>query len=977
MKVFLCFSFEDADFVCRVLYYLKKQPDFQTYCFAKPIEEWRRETGLAVPGCDTLVFFHGKRLGIEQTAEILAFVDQAHVKANVKANADASAKAIEPLLVVRFAEPVELNDPRLFTSINSVTPIKVKRGSGALEDLGPEPTSGELATFDDEACRCAQDITVRLVGADKWIADDGLPIGYPFGYEKHVIEQFARGDGKLLSREWLEQGCPLRWPDVEMVSDERKWHPNPVPTDEIGAFRKNREDSSLDDLDRPAPGVAAEEQGDAASPPPLKVCESCPEDGHEEERVIVDVRTVYHRFGVRCLQRQKLTFLEAGPRKVLAFPAGIRLKIGIVVSGGIAPGINAVISGIVERHRLYQEMHGKRGGSSVYNLEIFLYHDGLSGVLGDRCEQLGSNDLGRMRGQSNLGGSMIGTSRHDVLLDISDARERDAELNRVVEKLYNKGIHILYVIGGDGSMRAAHAIWTRAKAAKERHGPNQREIAVVAIPKTMDNDILWVWQSFGFLSAAEKAKEFILQLHTEVKSNPRLCIVQLFGSDSGFVVSHAALASGSCTAALIPEVDFSMERLSKYLCGRLQKEQLAAQQHQSPYGIVLLAETAIPQDVEEYIDSPSYPNLHLHEDERAAIREFVGSSLLNMKDIGRERKGQDGNDWAGFYAALAAPVDTPEAEPRRVFWDLLPEYLREIIQHFSGRGMPPSPLDALVLNALNSILRKNDIPWDDKREQIVLRTASGADVLGLLKRIRDRVQEIAKGTEPRRPDGPAAPDGDFEKDMKCLQSLPVSYEAIELAKVLQDGRNRACMSPRERKRILDRIAQRLVEKRNRLLMEACFPGCIREARRLPGGRHVHGQTQDELRTGGLKIVAHVLQSDLRNCQKMPDDDQYWRYYRVFTNEPRHLLRAIAPSVSDVVFGQRLGTLAVDNAMAGYTDFMVSQWLTEYVLVPLKLVVLGRKRVPQNGIFWKSVLATTGQDAEMLWERQHQDGNGPA
>jgi 6-phosphofructokinase len=81
---------------------------------------------------------------------------------------------------------------------------------------------------------------------------------------------------------------------------------------------------------------------------------------------------------------------------------------------------------------------------------------------------------------------------------------------------------------------------------------------------------------------------------------------------------------------------------------------------------------------------------------------------------------------------------------------------------------------------------------------------------------------------------------------------------------------------------------------------------------------------------------------------------------VITNEPRHLIRSIRPSVSDVIFAERLGALAVDNAMAGYTDFMVSQWLTEFVLVPLPLVVLGRKRVYTRGMFWKSVRAKTGQ-----------------
>ena len=63
------------------------------------------------------------------------------------------------------------------------------------------------------------------------------------------------------------------------------------------------------------------------------------------------------------------------------------------------------------------------------------------------------------------------------------------------------------VIGGDGSMRAAHMIWTRAQ---RMHAEGEAsKLSVVAIPKTMDNDILWVWQSFGFMSAVEKAKQFV------------------------------------------------------------------------------------------------------------------------------------------------------------------------------------------------------------------------------------------------------------------------------------------------------------------------------------------------------------------------------------------------------------------------------------------------------------------------------------
>jgi 6-phosphofructokinase len=126
---------------------------------------------------------------------------------------------------------------------------------------------------------------------------------------------------------------------------------------------------------------------------------------------------------------------------------------------------------------------------------------------------------------------------------------------------------------------------------------------------------------------------------------------------------------------------------------------------------------------------------------------------------------------------------------------------------------------------------------------------------------------------------------------------------------------------------------------------------------LKEGRRVRGQTPDQLRTAGLKIISKVLEDRIRRELR---PTEYWDHFRVITNEPRHLIRSIPPSVTDVIFGERLGALAVDNAMAGYSDFMVSQWLTEFVLVPLPLVVLGRKRVPTNGIFWKSVLSKTEQ-----------------
>jgi len=403
----------------------------------------------------------------------------------------------------------------------------------------------------------------------------------------------------------------------------------------------------------------------------------------------------------------------------------------IIVCGGIAPGINAVISGIVRRHADY----ARQGQSHVWG-----YVEGLKSLVSFGQHRPKPLDVDMLRPYDDRGGSIIATSRADELLE-PDPVKRDGALMSVINALRSDGVQILYVIGGDGGMRAAHSIWTRARA----DGYN---LSVVGIPKTMDNDILWVWQSFGFLSAVEKAKEAVLELHTEVSSNPRLCIIQLFGSDSGFVVSHAALASGVCDAVLEPEMaeDITLEGLSHYICDKLRARRAVGT---SPHGMILMAESFIPSDIDKYLHDP---------------------------DIG------------------------------------------------------------LTV-----------------REQ------------------------------------------------KTVQSY------------------------------------------------------------LQCGRRVTGQTPDELRSAGLKVMRAVLERDVRAMSQ--DGDLYWASYRVLCNEPRHLIRAMPPSVADVIFAQRLGVMAVDNSMAGYTDFMISQWLTEYVLVPLDLVVLGRKRMP-HGFFWRAVLDNTQQPTRM-------------
>lgn len=546
-----------------------------------------------------------------------------------------------------------------------------------------------------------------------------VPERYPFDYEKRIIEEYAAGGGKIGAAR-VAEGCPPKWPEVERVQ-----HP------------------ALNSIPNPVPqSVSGDQRSDTAA-------------------IVVDTRTGWLRKPdatddeVRKFDDEvrKLRFPEAGPRAMLCYPKHDSLTVGILVSGGIAPGINAVIESIVKRHHLYAT-YDERYPSSYrerYPLRIRGFLEGFDGFL--RRPQANSErlDVMKVKRLSGQGGATLRTSRADELLR-GDATTRYEHFKTVVTGL--QGVDILYVIGGEGSMKAAHALWKISRDLK-------KPISVVGVPKTMDNDILWVWQSFGFLSAVQEARTALLNLHTEATSNPRLGIVQLFGSDSGFVVSHAALSSGVCDAALIPEVRFSIkgydkkpdcQGLSAYICQKLSDR---LRPECSPSGLIVMAETAIPDDALDFVkDKDDQDDIRLFKEEKEAV------------------------------------------------W----KYFRD-------------------------------------------------------------------------------------------------------------------------------------------------------------GRRVLGQTPDELRSAGLKIVSGALAKDIKRMAELRDND-YWKQFRVFTNEPRHLIRSISPSVSDVVFGERLGALAVDNAMAGYTDFMVSQWLTEYVLVPLKLVTLGRKRVPNNGIFWKSVLASTRQPADM-------------
>ena len=247
---------------------------------------------------------------------------------------------------------------------------------------------------------------------------------------------------------------------------------------------------------------------------------------HEADRVLLDDTLV--AAARRPVGVAELPSLEpGGPRKHLYFdPAATRAA--IVTCGGLCPGLNNVIRGLV------LELADNYGVTDVLG-----FRDGFRGLVGDAEPVRLSREV--VAGIHNRGGTILGTSR---------GGQDPARMAETVDRL---GVCLLFVIGGDGTLRGAAAIADEA----DRRG---LALSVIGVPKTIDNDIPFLDQSFGFQTAFTRATESIKSAHTEASSTPGgVGLVKLMGRHSGFIACYAALASHDVDFVLIPEVPFAFE----------------------------------------------------------------------------------------------------------------------------------------------------------------------------------------------------------------------------------------------------------------------------------------------------------------------------------------------------------------------------------------------------------------------------------
>ena len=214
-------------------------------------------------------------------------------------------------------------------------------------------------------------------------------------------------------------------------------------------------------------------------------------------------------------------FQKAGPReKIFHDPAWT--KAAIVTCGGLCPGLNDVIKGLVKILALdygvgtiYGIRYGYQGLSPKYRHEPLL----LTPEMVDGIHELGGTILGSSRGNQ----------------DVSE----------MVETLIRHDINILFCIGGDGTLKGARDI------AVEAMKRNQK-ISVIGIPKTIDNDLAFVEKTFGYETAVYQTFDIITCAHNEAEGAYNgISIVKLMGRDSGFIAAAATLANS--VADLLPQ----------------------------------------------------------------------------------------------------------------------------------------------------------------------------------------------------------------------------------------------------------------------------------------------------------------------------------------------------------------------------------------------------------------------------------------
>lgn len=228
------------------------------------------------------------------------------------------------------------------------------------------------------------------------------------------------------------------------------------------------------------------------------------------------------------------------------------MRVGLLTGGGDVPGLNAAIRAVVKH------------GEGQYGHSIIGFRNGWRGVVDGYSIPLTRSLI---RNVLPVGGTLLGTARFHPHAD-------DGGIDAVLATLEAERIEALICIGGDGTLHAASKV---AEAG----------VRIVAIPKTIDNDVWGTDQSIGFDTAVSIATEAIDRIHTTAESHNRVMIVEVMGRHAGWIAATSGIAGGA-ELVLAPEQPFDIDKIERFLKHRHRAH--------ASFSIVVVAEGAVPAE---------------------------------------------------------------------------------------------------------------------------------------------------------------------------------------------------------------------------------------------------------------------------------------------------------------------------------------------------------------------------------------------
>ncbi|MBC7959563.1 MAG: 6-phosphofructokinase [Vallitaleaceae bacterium] len=217
----------------------------------------------------------------------------------------------------------------------------------------------------------------------------------------------------------------------------------------------------------------------------------------------------------------------------------MKKRIGILTSGGDCPGLNAAIRGVA------------KASYGMLDCELIGIKEGFKGLIQGNYSEMHSTDFS---GILTRGGTILGTSRTPFRQMRVVEEDNVDKVKKMVDTYESLNLDCLVTLGGNGTHKTAHLL-------------KEEGLSVIALPKTIDNDLWGTDVTFGFHSAVDIATDVIDRVHTTADSHDRVMLVELMGHKAGWLTLYAGVAGGA-DIILIPELPYSEEKVYEALTNR-------------------------------------------------------------------------------------------------------------------------------------------------------------------------------------------------------------------------------------------------------------------------------------------------------------------------------------------------------------------------------------------------------------------------